>query len=180
MPRGSFAITDYELLVVQFTTAPSPSTHISAMGFIPFFKDAIKSFTVGVKQRYYTRDKLSSAGWVSWTPDSKSITVGNVVSIGKPSESLHLGIVYARNELDDLESPVIFAGVRKDLSKRIALLGEVITSTDQLSDDLDGFYGVGIRFIGDTVSWEIGGFRGINDDLGDIYFIPLLKATVEF
>ncbi|MDZ4120862.1 MAG: hypothetical protein U1C33_00480 [Candidatus Cloacimonadaceae bacterium] len=180
MPKGSFSITDYELFVVQFTAAPTPSTHVSIVSLIPFFKDALKTFTVGVKQRYYTRDRISSAAWLSYTPDSKSMSIGNILSLGKPSESLHLGILYVRNEEDGLDSPVIFAGVRKDLSKRIALLGEVVTSIDQLSDDVDGFFGGGIRFIGDTISWELGGFRGINDDLGDIYFIPLLKATVEF
>ncbi len=180
MPRGSSSLTNYEVLVLQYAYAPTNSTHISGMSVMPFFEGFEKSITLGAKQRYLKKGYVQSAVFISLTPDSQVFSAGNVLSIGRPAQSLHLGALYAWNNEEGMDSPVIFAGVRKDLGRKVAIMFEYGTVIDELSDDLDAIVSFGFRFKGNNIAWDLGGIRPTGVSTDDLYFFPVIKATFEF
>jgi hypothetical protein len=180
MPKGKSSFTDYEILIIQYAYAPTNSTHISALSILPFFKEYEKSITLGVKQRYLKMGVIQSADFGSYTPDSQVLTLGNVFSIGKPSQSLHLGAFYAWNEKEGRDYPVIIAGARKYLNRKTAFMIEYGTILDELKEDFTGLYSFGFRFIKYSIAWDIGGIRNTADTIGSLFFIPIIKATFEF
>ena len=106
--------------------------------------------------------------------------VGNVVSIGQPSQSLHLGMAYEWQKAENFDAPLFFVGGRKNLSSKVAMMAEYgspIGSNDGTVKSLASF---GIRFSSDTMSWDLGGVRPEGVDMGNMNFFPVLKATFEF
>lgn len=182
MPKGSFSLTDYEIFFVQFAAAPTNYTHISVFSVVPFFKSASDTFSAGIKQSYLKSKYVHAAIWFSYTPKVPVFTLGNVVSIGKPDQSLHLGFANAFSRDDELESPIVFAGIRKDLSRKVAILSEFGTTFEELGEKkVTGVISFAFRLKGEDISWEIGGVRPTGENMGDeLLFIPVLKATFEF
>lgn len=180
MPKGTSSFTDYEIIVIQYAYAPTNSTHISGMTLMPFFKGFEQSITLGVKQRYLKKGIVQSAAFASYTPKSQVLTLGNVISLGKPSQSFHLGAVYAWDKEEGMDSPIIFAGVRKDLGRKVAFMMEYGTILDEMREDLSGVISFGFRFKGESIAWDLGGIRPTGFSDGVLYFFPVIKATFEF
>jgi hypothetical protein len=183
MPKGSFSLTNYELFFVQLTGAPTNSTHISVFSVVPFFNGATDTFSVGVKQNYLKTRYVQAAAWFSYTPTTPVFTLGNVVSIGKPQQSLHLGFANAFSKDEQLDSPIAFAGIRKDLSNKVAFITEFGTTFEEIGDNnkIVGVLSFGFRFKGDDIAWELGGVRPTGVDMGGVInFFPVVKATFEF
>jgi len=181
MPKKTYSFTNYELVFAQLAYAPTDNSHVSAFSMIPFFKEAIKSFSLGAKVKYYSNAKVSSALWTSYTPDARLFTLGNVVSFGKPSQSLHIGAAYVYSENNDNPSGVVFWGLRHDLSRKVSFLFEYANLLEKMEDDFNGLISFGLRVRSGSVAWEFGGMRPLVSDIGDdFFFFPVLKATVEF
>lgn len=183
MPKGSLSLTNYELFFVQFAGAPTNYTHISVFSLVPFFNGATDSFSVGVKQSYLKTKYVQAAAWFSYTPRFPVYTLGNVVSIGKPEESLHLGFANGFSRDDQMDSPIAFVGIRKDLSRKVAFMSEFGTTFEEIGDKnkIVGAISFGFRFKGEDIAWELGGIRPTGVEWGGaINFFPIVKATFEF
>lgn len=180
MPAGTNAFTDYEVVFIQYAHALTNHTHLSIASMLPMVPEFVQSITVGVKQRYLVQGNVQAAAFGSYTPDSRILMVGNVVSLGQPSASLHFGLAYGWAEEEHADSPIFYLGARKDLSPKVALLAEYGNSFTALNDELKGIASLCFRFVGDTISWDLGGIRPVGVDMGDLLFFPVLKATFEF
>ncbi len=180
MPAGLIAITDYEVAFVQVARSFSTNTHLSAISMLPVTSDFTKTITLGVKQRYLAHGIVQSSAFSSFTPDSRMFIVGNVVSLGQPYTSLHLGLLYGWQAGKSFDAPLFFVGGRKNLSKSVALMAEYGSATGSTDGTVQNIASFGIRFISNTISWDLGAIRPEGIDMGNLYFFPVLKATFEF
>ncbi|MDD3562184.1 MAG: hypothetical protein PHR32_00725 [Candidatus Cloacimonetes bacterium] len=180
MPAGSHAITNYEVIVIQYAYAFPTNTHVSIMSAMPVWSDFVKTITLGVKQRYFVKGIVQSSAFASFNPDIPGYMLGNVVSIGQPSQSLHLGLMYGWADGEGMNNPLFFLGGRKDVGAKIALMAEFGSTIGSTNADVNSLISFGVRFISSSISWDLGGVRPVGEDMGDLYFIPVLKATFEF
>ncbi|MDY0152399.1 MAG: hypothetical protein RBS43_09025 [Candidatus Cloacimonas sp.] len=180
MPSGSNAITNYEVVFIQYAHSFTNHTHLSIASMMPITSDFVQTITLGVKQRYLVQGIVQSTVFGSFTPDNRMLIVGNVVSLGKPSTSLHLGLAYGSEEGNAFDAPIFYLGARKDFSHKVALLIEYGNSTTPINGAVKGIASMCFRFIGDTISWDLGGVRPVGIDMGNLNFFPVLKATFEF
>ena len=180
MPPGSHAITNYEVIVIQYAYSFPTNTHVSIMSAMPVWSDFVKTITLGVKQRYFVKGIVQSSAFASFNPDIPGFMVGNVVSLGQPSQSLHLGLMYGWAEGEGVSDPLFFLGGRKNVSEKIALMAEFGRPIGSTNGDIEGLISFGVRFISSSISWDLGGVRAVGVDMGDLYFFPVLKATFEF
>jgi hypothetical protein len=75
---------------------------------------------------------------------------------------------------------VYMLGYRYDLSGKTSLLLEYMNAQILMDKvDFNGLLSIGIRFRSESVAWEIGGFRPL-EDTGDLFLLPLIKGTFLF
>jgi len=178
MPKGNSYFSNYELVFLNYTFAQTPTTHIGAFTLFPITKDFVETFTFGAKQNYLKFNKFQGALWATYTPKIKGITIGNVFSIGKKSNSLHIGIGAATADEASQWELLYLIGYRKDVSKKVSLIAEYTNSQTLLEEEnFNGLISIGARFRGGSVSWELAGVRPL-ESTGDFLFFPLLKATI--
>ncbi|MEJ2635945.1 MAG: hypothetical protein P8184_11710 [Calditrichia bacterium] len=177
MPKGQSYFSDYELFLLNYTYAVTPRTHAGVFTLFPITDDFLETFTVGVKQNYYRAEKAAFAVWATFTPKISGLTLGNVFSLGKPSNSLHLGIS-AATEVDDEGWEFIYmVGYRRDVSRKVSLIAEYTNFSSFVEEDFNGMISLGLRFRSEDISWELAGVRPL-ESTGDLLFVPLLKATI--
>ncbi|HOC95814.1 MAG TPA: hypothetical protein PK802_04155 [Candidatus Cloacimonadota bacterium] len=199
MPKGSSSFTDYELVILQFSFAPSNRLHLSAgMGF-PYNVEMAKTITAGAKFNYFQAPSMESAAWGTFTPIEEVYTLGNVVSFGNNSGngggSLHLaGMLYGDMDKPDYLWAVLGTGGIVRISNRVNGMVDMIfpplrvkdrsDDTDSEYDDESDNYGVfiaGVRIKGKMLSVDLGGMRFVGDgDHGDILLMPFVKASIMF
>ncbi|MDD2331512.1 MAG: hypothetical protein PHI68_02535 [Candidatus Cloacimonetes bacterium] len=180
MPKGKFSLTNYQVFFIQLTYAATNSTHLSIGSIVPFFEEFSRTLSFGFKQRYLSKGQFNSAVFAFVNPDSEILALGNMLSVGAPTACISLGVGFAKDGREDFESPAFTLSARKNLSKKVAFMMEVGTTLEEMEDNADGMLTFGFRFIGDSISWELGGVRPLGKDMDYIYFIPILKATFEF
>ncbi|PKN78009.1 MAG: hypothetical protein CVU48_09670 [Candidatus Cloacimonetes bacterium HGW-Cloacimonetes-1] len=181
MEKGTMAFTDYELAGLQLSRAITHNTHITAAMVFPITADLIRTFTVGVKHNYFRSPKVQSALWASYIIDPHFLSIGNILSIGSPQASVHLGVATGTDFTHEIKTYILMLGGMKDLSPRIALLGEIIGTNQVLDEEGNGLINIGVRFKGRDLSWDLGAFRPLNiDDGGELYALPFVKATYVF
>lgn len=187
MPKGRSALTNFELVLMQYSYAITDRAHLSAAMVFPFNKDMIKTFSAGGKYNYYRGDKLQAALWGSYTPDPAVGTLGNIFSYGNPKLSGHLITAGVANLRESEVRMLIGLGGIVSLSPRVSLIGESyyvpgnvidIEGEDELNDDIKIIL-MGVRFRGDKISWDLGAGRPL-EDMGDILALPFVKATFMF
>lgn len=182
MDSGDFYFSDWELFFLNAAYAPTPSTHVGLFMLFPITSDFVKTITLGVKQKYLDFDGFKAAAWATYTPDAKDgLTVGNVFSIGKNTHGLHLGIAGA-SAFDDEDTGwelVFLVGYRYDVSQKVGLIAEYTNAKSGIDEGFDGVISIGVRFIGESMSWDLAGVRPL-ESTGDFLFFPLLKATFLF
>jgi len=178
METGQSYFSDYELVFLNYTYAVTPSTHLGIFTLFPITSDFLETITLGAKQKYLSGDFVSGALWVSYTPKVSGVTVGNVFSFGKPSHGLHVGIASASSFEDNTDEwpLIIMVGYRVDLSGKLSLLAEYTNVKAAIEEGFNGLLSIGIRFRGESISWELGGLRPL-ESTGSFLFAPLLKAT---
>jgi hypothetical protein len=170
--------SDYELVFLNYTYAVTPSTHLGIFTLFPITKEFLETVTLGVKQKYLNSDFVSSAIWVTYTPKVSGLTIGNVFSFGKPSHGFHIGLATASSfeENTDAWELILMLGYRVDISQKLSLLAEYTNAKAAIDEGFNGLFSIGIRFRGESISWELGGIRPL-ESTGDFLFAPLLKAT---
>lgn len=189
MPRGTHALTSFEVLLLQYSFSATDRLHISTGMVFPVTSEMLRTLSLGAKYRYLSQGRVNSAAWVSYSPDPQLLTAGNVVSLDMAKTSLHFAAaLYANTE--EGESRVLFGlGGIANLSNRVNLMGEVIMvpETEWIEeediDEVTGYEGIvilGLRFKGERISWDLGGARSLEGDQGDLIAIPFLKATFLF
>jgi hypothetical protein len=181
MDKGSSYFSDYELFFLNFVYAPTATTHLGVFTLFPITSDFLETATIGLKQNYARMNNFAGAVWATYTPKSSWIVLGNVFSIGKVSNSLHLGIGGV-SDMDATDSDwelIYMVGYRHDFSKKFSLLVEYTNSETSVEEDFNGLISIGVRFRSENVAWEIGGFRPL-EDTGDLFLLPLLKGTFMF
>lgn len=181
MPSGEGYFSDYELIFLNFTFAPTGSTHIGFFTGFPISGTFVEeTFTLGFKQNYLRLKKLSAALWGSYTVKPGLYSVGNVFSYGEKGTSIHAGISYAASKETEGHQWLILLGFRKDLSAKVSGIIEYTNAASLINDaDFNGLISFGLRFRTNSVSWELAGIRPL-EETGDLLFFPMLKATVLF
>lgn len=192
MPKGSSSLTDYEVVFLQYAYAASDRVHISAAMVFPFTTDMVRTFSLGGKVNYFRRKDVESALWASYTPDPKTLTAGNVVSVGNEKASLHIvGIVAGAVGSEAILGDFALGGIARFSDRVNGMLDLIFTpftiagggDSDFLDlDDSMNDAGIifGIRFKGQQVSWDLGAMRIIGEDMGSLIALPFLKATFLF
>jgi len=180
MPKGSFYFADYELLIINFTYAPTSSTHVGVYTIFPVVAEFLETVTVSVKQRYLNTQSFRSAAWFTYSPKSNFFSVGNSISIGKQKTNFHLGIgaLTVFDDTSDWEL-VYMAGVKFRASSRLSLLAEYTNFSTLIDEDYYGFVSIGVRIHWSKAALDIGGFRPLEDS-GDLILIPIVKFTIFF
>jgi len=183
MEDNQWYLSDYELFLLNFTYAASPSTHIGIFTLFPMTSDFLETITLGIKQNYLKSENFQAALWGTYTPKASGLSLGNVFSYGKGGSSLHVGLSGVTNVDEDTDGWlfVYMLGGRVDLSRKICLMAEYTNFSTAAENGFDGLISFGFRFIGESVSWELAGIRPLQGT-GDVDFFmfPLLKATVLF
>ena len=178
MPKGTFYFSDYELVFLNFTAAPFNRTHVGVFTLFPITSDFLNTLTFGIKQNYYQSHYFGSAVFGSFTPDYPSFTLGNVFSIGTPKTSLHLALSLIDDFTGDTKAQtLIMVGARYHV-----IILEYTNLKSWSDNDFDGIITFGFRFGGKKISWDLGGFRPINEAINHsgLIMLPFLKATVHF
>ncbi len=186
MPKGMSSITDFEVLLLQYSHAITNRIHLSGGMVFPITDDMLKTFTFGSKVNYYKGSKVQTALWLSYTPDPNTATVGNIISAGNTKSSLHL-LTAELLAMDDGDSQFLLGlgGITR-FSSRISGIGEFyyfpssLTIDEEDEDELNKGIMFGIRFKGQRMSWDLGGFRPIGIDVGSLIALPFVKATFLF
>jgi hypothetical protein len=178
MEAGQSYFSDYELVFLNYTYGVTPNTHVGVFTLFPITGDFLETLTLGVKQKYLSGEVVTSALWLTYTPKGSGLTIGNVFSFGKPSHGFHLGLATAssfENKTDEWPL-IIMLGYRVDISKKLSFLAEYTNVKALIEEGFNGLISFGIRFRSESISWELGAIRPLQNT-GDFLFAPLLKAT---
>ncbi|MBU2508486.1 MAG: hypothetical protein KJ799_17455 [Bacteroidetes bacterium] len=132
----------------------------------------------GFKQNYFQNEIVSSAVWGSYFIKAEGGMIGNTISVGERNKSIHVGIASVFNS--DSENEIIFMfGGRYDTSEKLSLIAEYMNAAELMDTEFKGLLTFGFRFRSENISWELAGIRPLADT-GDLFLIPLLKATFYF
>jgi len=183
MPKGTSALTSYEILILQYAYAPVENLHISAGTVFPIHPELLRSLTLGAKFNYLRSNSIQAAFYGSVTPfieDVAFFNIGHVISIGDPSGSFHVSINKPFGSIEDAVEGGWMGGVGfiAGFSPRVAGIGEVHLYLGE--GDPEAAVGLGLRFKGKSISWDLAGFRPITLDMGEILALPFIKATFLF
>lgn len=179
MEKGSLYFSDYELFFLNLNMAVTSRTHIGLFTLFPITNSFIESLTFGFKQNYLRQEYINSSLWATYTLESSGLTFGNVLSMRSNTKSLHLGIGGMKN-LDSADDDIEFIymlGCNLDVSRKFSLIGEYTNFSTLLENYFNGLISVGFRFRGESIAWDIGGTRPL-EETGEFLFFPLLKATI--
>ena len=182
MEQGKSYFTDYELFFLNYTYGVTNTTHLSVFTLFPITKDFLETLTFGAKQQYLSNEAFKAALWTTYTPKISVLTLGTVFSIGANPDGLHLGFSMANSlEREDSNADqwewIYMVGYRLDVSKKISIMAEYTNSSSAIEGDFNGLLSLGVRFRGESIAWELGGVRPLENTGDDFLFFPLLKAT---
>ncbi|MDP8268114.1 MAG: hypothetical protein P9L97_05245 [Candidatus Tenebribacter davisii] len=180
MPAGNTYFTDYELVFLNFTFAPTNRTHVGFFTLFPVVTEFLDTFSIGAKQNYLRTESLESAAWLAYTAEIEGFSIGNVLSISKENSSIHLGISGLKVLNAKKWEYLFMFGGKMDISERTACIVEYETTNSVWDNDFSKFISLGVRFKGERVAWDIAGVRPLAEDTGNLLFLPYIKATVYF
>jgi hypothetical protein len=179
MESGDGYFSNYEILFLNFTYAPTSRTHIGTFFFFPVVTSFYETITLGVKQNYLKTDFVQAALWGSYTLKNGLYTIGSVFSLGdKDRANFHAGFGYAGESNNNIF--LILLGARFNLSPKISTILEYTNAKELLDQDFNGLFTFGIRFRGESSSWELAAIRPLASTGGEFLFLPLLKASFYF
>jgi hypothetical protein len=179
MPVNTSYFSDYEVLLINYSYAVSPTTHLSAFSLFPVTTDFYQTFTFGIKQKIINYESIQSALFGAYTPKSTSFYIGDVVSIGKPNKSLHVSVAYLKYTEESDADWIYMLGFRIDPTEHISLLIEYENANSLIHNEFKGLLNFGVRIRSTNMSWEIAGIRPLADT-GTLLLIPLIKVGYFF
>ena len=186
MPKGTSALTNYELAVFQYAYALSDRLHLSAAMVFPIHKEVFKTFSAGIKLNYLQIDQLQSSLNFAVNPHFRVMNLGNTISYGSAKTNLHLNVGLVLNEdsvLEDIDGDYIYyggLGFIDNVSKRTAVIVEYALGAGNDDSDAESIVALGLRFKGQRISWDLGAIRPVSADMDDFIALPFIKATVMF
>ena len=177
MPKDSSYFAVHELFVLNYTYAVTGRTHVSALMVFPITTDAIRTFSIGVKQNYFRSQYFQGAVFGTFIFESDTYSIGNVFSFGNDNIDGHIGIGIVNKLSDSSTSNVIIsmAGIKARVSEKISIIAEC-----DYFEDTDGLIAIGIRFTGKSIFFDFAGFRSIKDAPDRLLFYPFVKASYMF
>ncbi len=181
MEKGNWYFSNYEILFLNLTYAPTGRTHFGIFTLFPITTDFLESVSLGIKQNYLRTPDISSAVWGSYSPKGEFYILGNAMSFGSRPHTFHLNLMYINDTegYSDFDVPLVFAlGYAGDTSKRFTFLFEYYNVFENFAFD-QSLIVLGFRLRSGDISWELGGFRPLTD-AGDLILFPILKATIYF
>jgi hypothetical protein len=179
MPVNNSYFSDYEVILLNYSYAVSPTTHLSIFSLFPVTTVFYETFTIGIKQKIITYESVQSAIYGAYTPNSTSYSIGDVVSIGKPNKSFHLSLAYVKYKEESDADWLYMLGFRIDPSEKTSLIIEYENANSLIHDDVIGVISIGVKLHSANMSWELAGLRPIRYT-GNLIFIPLLKVGYYF
>ncbi len=179
MPVTNSYFSDYEVFLLNYSYAVSPTTHLSVFSLFPMTTQVYEIFTLGIKQHIITYESVESAIYGAYTPKSSSYAIGDVVSIGKPNKSFHFSLAYVKYSDESDADWIYMLGFKIDPSEKTALLIEYENANSLIHKDFYGLLNFGIRIRSTNMSWEIAGVRPIGST-GNLLFFPFIKVGYYF
>jgi len=183
MEAGRSYFSDYEIILIDFHYAITSNLGIGCTTIFPVTTHFLETLTIRSRFKYLDLEKFKGAIWAAYIIHPNALILGNVFSIGKKASSFHIGLgTFSALNPDGSSALMGMLGYRIDVSKKHSLFAELIHTSSALDlseeEDLTGYMCFGLRFRGDTISWEIGGFRPYASDTSELLFFPIIKATV--
>jgi hypothetical protein len=179
MNEGDAYFSDYELFFLNFTYAPTSRTHVGVMTLFPITNDFVETVTLGLKQNYVRTRNFEAALWGSYTIKNSLYSIGSVFSVGRRSLSLHMACSLTGEAKESNNMLLLLVGARADISRKLCGIVEYTNAKELLDQDFNGLISIGLRFRGESTSWELAGIRPL-ERTGDFLFLPFLKATFLF
>lgn len=179
MPVKNSYFSNYEIFLLNYSYAITSTTHLGVFSLFPVTTRFYETLSFGIKQKFLTYESLQSAFYGTYTPKSSSFSIGNVLSIGKPSKSLHASIAYIKYTEESDADLIYMLGVRLDASEKVSFLIEYENANSGIKNEFSGLISIGVRIRSTNMSWEIAGIRPLAST-GDLLFIPLLKVGYYF
>ncbi len=179
MPKGNSYFTDYELFFLNYTYAITSRTHVGAFILFPIASGFEKFFSLGIKQNYLQTAVISSAVWYTHNFESGVGFVGNAITLGnyRTNFTVNIGAVTDYKNYEILLS----AGGILGVTKHFKLLFEYMNSKTLIEDaDFNGLIGLGVRFQGSRLSFDVAGIRPFQEETGDFLAFPYVKVTYLF
>jgi hypothetical protein len=180
MPKGKISLTDIDIFIGSCSYAITGSTHISGAMIVPLNTELFQSFTVSIKQNYLKTGMLQSAAWANYNPALGGAVIGNVVSLGDYNGSVHIAAAWSTDLNKIYKDYAIMGGGMFNLSKSIAVIAEVLSTSQIYEDYEEGLVSAGFRFKSPRITLDIGGCRLLKDNPDDLGFFPLAKLTMLF
>lgn len=177
MPAKMSYFTDYELFFLNYTYAPTNTTHLSVFTMFPMTRDFTESFSIGGKQQFFSKKSAAGAVWGSLTLKSGTFLGGAVFSFGSRKANLHISLGTMRPEGGGWHS-LYMLGAKVHTSDRFAFILEYSNFQERLDNNFGGLITFGARFISESIAWDFGGIRPLADIGDEFLFFPWLKASV--
>jgi hypothetical protein len=189
-PKGSIVFRDFELLFLTLGYSPTNSTSIVAGGMLPFTRD-FNALTMGVKQGVYqeANGAVALAGNVtvplsSGIDETGFIWLLNAVASYRFADQLGVhvaaGGIGAQGRGESAQGFSLGLGADARLTPHIKILAEVLHGGTTFDPGSDGtLVNFGVRLHGERLSADIGGVRPL-EDMGDLWFIPLVSVGYRF
>ena len=180
MPANNSYFTDYEVILLNYTYAITPRTHLGLMTLFPYRDDFYETISLGVKQNYYREGIFQSAAYITWSVENGLLMIGNVFSIGNPENSFHISLAYLTETDTKINSLLYMVGYRVDPSESTSLIFEY-SNGQEVKEGLEGkgLLSAVLRVRSNNLSWDIGATKNLEKD-DDWFLYPLLKATYYF
>jgi hypothetical protein len=182
MPKGSKYFSDYELIFINFTFAPTDRTHIGLFTLFPITSDFLDYFALGVKQNYYKSLNVESAAWFSFLAEADGISFGNVLSMKNDKTSLHIAISQVKGFDASQWETIYMLGAKSKLGGTTSFIIEYGNTSSAIENDFDGLLTFGIRLHSSKLAWDLAGVRilGLDEDVTGLLLLPMIKVTAKF
>jgi hypothetical protein len=189
-PKGSMVFRDFELLFLTFGYSPTHSTSVVAGGMLPFTKD-FNALTFGVKQRIFqeANGAVALTGNVTVPLSSEIDEAGFIWLAGAVASyrfAKQIGVhaaaggIGAQGRGESVQGLSFGVGGDARLTPNIKILAEVLHGGTTFDPGSNGtLINFGIRIHGERLSADIGGIRPL-EDMGDLWFIPLVSVGYRF
>lgn len=189
-PKGSMVFRDFELLFLTFGYSPTHSTSVVAGGMLPFTRD-FNALTLGVKQRVLqeANGAVALAGNVTVPLSSEIDEAGFIWLLNAVASyrfdkqvGVHVaaGGIGAQGRGESVQGLSFGLGADARLTSHIKVLAELLHGGTTFDPGSNGtLVNFGIRIHGERLSADIGGIRPL-EDMGDLWFIPLVSVGYRF
>jgi len=181
MPAGSSVLSNIDALAFQYSYGVTSWTHLSA-GVLAILNEYVYAIlsSFAIKQKYLDYQKLTSAIIVAYMPAYSGTIIGNIISLGGDTTSVHLGVIRTLGDNDNFNKTIIMmGGICYAVSPKISLIGE--THRFIYDNDSDAYQMIlfGTRFKGRWTNLDLG-VLGWFDNKGKDGLLPIIKVSFKF